>query len=173
MTILRRFVRSALWVAALAVFAIAGGTNALAQATTGTISGTVTDATGAAVSGATVTLTNTDRGQDLRTLTTDNAGFYTAPSLPLGTYSVKVAAKSFKTATVTGLVLHVNDTLTVNRQLVIGSSSQEVTVQAEAVQWRTTPAFPTAQASLGPSAQIALSPPTTPVGMLVQLVPCQ
>ena len=134
MTILRRFVRSALWVAALAVLAIAGGTVALAQATTGTISGTVTDATGAAVSGATVTLTNTDRGQDLRTLTTDNAGFYTAPSLPLGTYSVKVAANGFKTATVTGLVLHVNDTLTVNRQLVIGSSSQEVTVQAEAVQ---------------------------------------
>jgi len=134
MTILRRFVRSAAWVVVLAAFAVASCTVALAQATTGTISGTVTDTTGAAVAGATVTLTNTDRGQDLRTLTTDGAGFWTAPSLPLGTYSVKIEAKGFKTDTVTGLILHVNDSLTVNRQVAVGSSSQEVTVQADALQ---------------------------------------
>ena len=79
---------------------------AFAQETTGSISGTITDASGASVKGAAVTLTNTDRGQDVRTLTTNSAGFYTAPSLPLGTYTVKVTAGGFKSEVVTGLALH-------------------------------------------------------------------
>lgn len=105
-----------------------------AQETTGSISGTVTDNTGAAVKGATVTLTNTDRGQDVRTLTTNGAGFYTGTSLPLGTYTVKVTEAGFKTESVTGLVLHVNDALTINRALVAGSESQIVSVTADQVQ---------------------------------------
>ena len=131
MSLFRRFVCSAVWVAVLAVFAVAG---AWAQQVTGSISGTVTDPTGASVAGATVTLTNTDRGADIRTLTTDGAGFYTAPSLPLGTYTVKVEAPGFKTDSVTGLVLHVNDALTVNRKLAVGSAAQQVSVEADAVQ---------------------------------------
>ena len=131
MTLFRRFVCSAAWVVVLTAFAAAG---AWAQETTGSISGTVTDSTGASVGGATVTLTNTDRGQEVRTLTTDRAGFYTAPSLPLGTYTVKVEAPNFKTDAVTGLVLHVNDSLTVNRKLSVGSASQQVTVEADAIQ---------------------------------------
>src|SRR5580765_2120939 len=107
---------------------------ASAQAVTGSISGTITDASGASLQGATVTLTDTDRGQDLRTLTTNADGFYTAPSLPLGTYTVKIAARGFQTESVKGLVLHVNDSLTVNRQLSIGSATQEITVQADTVQ---------------------------------------
>ncbi|MBS1821856.1 MAG: TonB-dependent receptor [Acidobacteria bacterium] len=110
------------------------GHQAVAQTITGTISGTITDSTGANIKGATVTLTNTDRGQDLRTLTTNGDGFYTAASLPLGTYTVKIEAQGFQTATVTQLVLHVNDKLTVNRQLSVGSSSQEISVKADSVQ---------------------------------------
>ncbi len=91
---------------------------AYAQETTGSISGTITDSSGASVKGAIVTLTNTDRGQDVRTLTTNSSGFYTAPSLPLGTYSVKMSAGGFKGEAVTALVLHVNDALTVNGTLV-------------------------------------------------------
>lgn len=106
----------------------------LAQEVTGSISGSVTDSSGAAIPNATVTLTDTDRGQDLRTLTTSRAGFFTATSLPLGTYTVKIAAPGFKTEEVTQLVLHVNDKLTINRQMVVGSSSQEVTVNAATVQ---------------------------------------
>lgn len=105
-----------------------------AQETTGSISGTVLDQSGASVQGATVTLTDTDRGQDVRTLTTDRAGFYTAPSLPLGTYTVKVVAPGFKTDSEVGLVLHVNDTLTVNKKLSVGSSSEQISVQADSVQ---------------------------------------
>lgn len=107
---------------------------AMGQETTGSISGTVLDASGAAVSGATVTLTNKDRGAIQRTLKTNSKGFYTGTSLPLGNYSVKVEDSGFKTEVEDNLVLHVNDALTVNRTLVPGSEGETVTVQADQVQ---------------------------------------
>lgn len=109
-------------------------TAAQAQETTGSISGTITDSSGAAVKGAKVTLTNTDRGQDVRTVVTTGNGFYTATSLPLGTYTVKIVDEGFKSEAVTGLVLHVNDALTINRTLTIGSASEVVSVTADQVQ---------------------------------------
>jgi len=105
-----------------------------AQETTGSISGTVSDSTGAAIKGVTVVLTNTDRGQDVRTLTTNGAGYFTATSLPLGLYTVKLTADGFATANVTGLMLHVNDALTVNQQLKTGNATEQVSIQADAVQ---------------------------------------
>lgn len=101
------------------------------DATTGSISGTVTDNTGAVVKGATIVLTNTDRNHVERTLTSSSAGTYSATSLPLGTYSVKISDGGFKTSSVTGLVLHVGDALTVNRALTAGDSSQSITVTAD------------------------------------------
>jgi hypothetical protein len=101
---------------------------------TGSISGTISDSTGAVIVGATVTLTNTDRGQELRVLTTSSAGYFTATSLPLGTYTVKVTNPGFKTETVTGLVLHATDALTVNRTLVTGSVNEVITVTAAEAQ---------------------------------------
>lgn len=102
--------------------------------TTGSISGTITDATGAAVKGATVKLINTDRGQTVRTLTTNGAGFYSASSLALGTYTVEIIDSGFKTVDVKGLVLHVNDALTLNRSLSAGGVSETVSVEADQVQ---------------------------------------
>jgi hypothetical protein len=130
MTRLRHYVPALVLVALLTVFSVV----AIAQETTGSISGTITDSSGASVKGAAVTLTNTDRGQDIRKLTTNSAGFYTATSLPLGTYSVKVAGGGFKSEVVTGLVLHANDALTVNRTLVVGNTNETVTVTADQVQ---------------------------------------
>ena len=70
----------------------------------GSISGTVTGRNGSSViAGATVTITNTDRGEDIRAKN-QYAGFYTAAALPLGTYKVTFAAAAFKTEVVTGLV---------------------------------------------------------------------
>lgn len=109
-------------------------TPARAQETSGSISGTITDKTGAAIKGATVVLTNTDRGQDVRTITTDSAGFYAGTSLPLGTYTIKVSDAGFKSDSVTGLVLHTSDALTVNRTLVAGNAGETVTVTADSVQ---------------------------------------
>jgi hypothetical protein len=108
--------------------------SALAQNVSGSISGTITDATGAAIKGATVVLRNTDRGADIRTVTTNSDGFYTATSLPLGTYSVQIKDQGFQATTVTELVLHANDALTINRKLAVGSEDTVVTVTADAVQ---------------------------------------
>jgi Carboxypeptidase regulatory-like domain len=104
------------------------------DATTGSISGTVTDSTGAVIKNATVTLTNTDRGEIIRAVPTNSAGFFTATSLPLGTYSVKVEDAGFKTDVLTGLVLHVADALTVNRTLSPGAVSEVVSVTAASAQ---------------------------------------
>ncbi|HEX3373751.1 MAG TPA: TonB-dependent receptor, partial [Edaphobacter sp.] len=121
-------------VLAWAVLVILLSAVANAQETTGSISGTISDSSGASVKGAVVTMTNTDRGQNIRTVTTNSAGFYTGTSLPLGTYTVKIAAAGFKGEEVTGLVLHVNDALTVNRILAVGNASEVVTVTADQVQ---------------------------------------
>ena len=107
---------------------------ASAQASTGSISGTLVDATGASLKGAEVTLTNTDRGHDERIVKTSTAGFFTATSLPLGTYTIKIVDHGFKTETVTSLVLHANDALTVNRTLVAGNEGETVSVSAEQAQ---------------------------------------
>jgi hypothetical protein len=131
MTLSRRWVRGAVWVVLLMVSSVA----ALAQgAATGSISGTVVDATGASVSGAKVTVTNTDRAYVERTVTTDKAGFYTATLLPLGNYSVSIAMKGFKTANISGLVLHASDALKVDQKLVVGAPTENVTIVANAAQ---------------------------------------
>ena len=114
--------------------AIAGGYAAAQSSVSGSISGTVTDSSGAVIQGAAVTITNTDRGEDIRALTTNSAGYFTAESLPLGTYTVKIAGTGFKTSAVTGLVLNANDALTVNRSLVPGGASEVVTVTAAEAQ---------------------------------------
>jgi Carboxypeptidase regulatory-like domain len=102
--------------------------------TSGSISGTISDSTGATVKGATVKLINTDRGATIRTLKTNAAGFYTGTSLPLGTYTVSISNSGFQSENITGIVLHVNDALTVNLKLTVGAESQTVTVTADQVQ---------------------------------------
>jgi len=129
MTLSRRWVRCAVWV----VLLMTGSILARAQVS-GNISGTVVDANGAAVSGATVTVTNTDRAYVERTLTTNKAGFYAATSLPLGTYSVTVAMKGFKTSAETGLVLNASDDLKVNEKLSVGAPTETVTIVADQAQ---------------------------------------
>src|SRR5450755_3048898 len=66
-----------------------------AQDISGTISGTVVDGTGAAVAGATVTITNTEKN-DTHTATTNDHGEFTVPNLLVGHYTVTVEAKNFK-----------------------------------------------------------------------------
>jgi hypothetical protein len=117
----------------LIVCGLLGGVFAQGQEVTGSISGTVSDPSGAAIRNATITLINTDRNATIRTVTTNGAGFYTATSLPLGTYTVQIVDSGFKTESITGLVLHVDDKLTVNRQLSVGSSEQSVTVAADSL----------------------------------------
>jgi hypothetical protein len=100
-----------------------------AQAVTGTILGTITDTSGAAVPGATVTLTNQGTGL-MRTVVTDNAGEYTAPSLPTGKYKMVAELPGFKTATLSDIELTVDTKVRVNGRLEVGTVSETVTVAA-------------------------------------------
>src|SRR6516225_826953 len=86
-----------------------------AQSYTGRILGTISDKSGAALSGATVTITDVARGPS-RTLTTDESGAYVAPDLLPGAYKVRAEAKGFKT------VLWENITLEVAKDAVIDLS---------------------------------------------------
>jgi len=131
MTERTRWMRTALCSVFIATAMIAAGAQ---DTSSGSISGTITDSTGAAIKGATVNLINNDRGATVRTVTTNGSGFYTATSLPLGTYTVQISDQGFKSENVKGLVLHVADALTVNRTLPAGSTSETINVEASAVQ---------------------------------------
>lgn len=104
------------------------------QETTGTIVGTVTDSSGAVVAGATVKITNTDQNAVVRTITTGKEGNYAAPLLPVGHYSVSIEARGFKTFTRSNIELNIRDQYTLNASLAPGSVTENVTVEAEALQ---------------------------------------
>ncbi len=105
-----------------------------AQEVTGTIVGTVKDASGAVVPKATITISHKEKNVVIRTLSTDEKGDYVAPYLPIGHYSVTAEAQGFKKATQTNIELNVNDKLTVNLTLEVGSVEQTVTVEATPIQ---------------------------------------
>ena len=109
-------------------------TSLVAQEITGSIVGTVQDASGSGVPGATVTVTNTDRNAVVRVTASEGSGNYTAALLPIGHYSVAIEAKGFKKSVRSGIELNVNDRLTVNFALEVGDVQQQVTVEANPVQ---------------------------------------
>src|ERR1700735_2147120 len=98
---------------------------------TGSITGAVTDPTGAAVSGARVIITNTGTGQALN-LATNAGGAYASGSLDPGTYRVQVSAKGFSSVNETILV-EVGNTASANIKLQVGQESQVIDVQASVV----------------------------------------
>ena len=106
-------------------------------AVTGRISGTVKDPTGAVVPNAQVTVIETQTGIKYAA-TTDVQGTYAFPSLPVGHYDLEVKTSGFRDFKQTGLILDVNTALTVDIPLELGPASQEVTVNAAAVQVETT-----------------------------------
>jgi hypothetical protein len=104
---------------------------------TARIKGTVTDPSGAVVPKATVTVTNTQTGV-VTTTTSNSAGDYIFPALPIGTYSINVAAPGFKGFTATGITLNIDQEFVEAVKLSLGSSSDTVSVEADGVQVNTT-----------------------------------
>ena len=115
---------------------LALGAVAFAQTDTAALSGRITDPTGAVIVGAQVAVTNAANGTSLRTVTNE-AGVYNFSALPPGVYSISVRAQGFQQVKQEGLELHVQDRISRNFQLPVGSSDQTVTVQAEAAQINT------------------------------------
>jgi Carboxypeptidase regulatory-like domain len=117
-------------------FVLLAAMNAFAQRSTANIRGTVTDSSGAVIPGATVALKGEDTGLS-RTATTNAAGVYSFPDLPVGRYRIDASLQGFKAGSVTDIVLSVADDREVNFQLEAGSVSETVTVQSSAVEVRT------------------------------------
>ena len=115
--------------------ALGAGWTARAQST-GTLQGTVTDASGAVVAGAKVTATETKTGVS-RSVTSDSAGSYALPALNPGTYRLVVNAAGMQAQTLSGIVLAVDSTERVDVKLGVASTAQTVEVTAAAEQMNT------------------------------------
>src|SRR6266705_1189016 len=124
MSSLKSFTTCTLVVLALATLAAAQG------GATGAISGTVTDVTGAALAGAQVQIINQDTGAVARTLKTDASGAFTAPLLPVATYTVKITAAGFGDGNFKDIAVRVTETTRLTAKLAPLRVLEKVEVQA-------------------------------------------
>jgi Carboxypeptidase regulatory-like domain len=100
-----------------------------AQETLGGITGQVTDASGAAVAGATITAVGEQTGL-ARTTRSNGEGIYTLVNLPIETYTITVASSGYETQKFPGILVHADRTATVSALLKVGQVSESVTVEA-------------------------------------------
>src|SRR5262245_32580132 len=105
-------------------------TTAAAQTATGTISGTVRDASNAVVPGVTLTVANAATGAS-RSTTTDAEGRYTLPGLEPGDYELRAALTGFRTSVRKPIVVTVGGTTLADFEMSIGQVAEEVTVQTD------------------------------------------
>jgi len=116
----------------LAFVVLALSVGAFAQGGAGELTGLVTDSTGAVVSGVEVKLSNTATGEVHTTVTTP-AGIYAFPSLPIvGTYTLEVGSKGFKSTKVQNIIVSVGTITSRDVKLEIGTATEQVTVEAAA-----------------------------------------
>ena len=121
-----------LLVCVMLFLAVVASTPVYAQVAGATLSGTATDASGAAVPNAKVSIKNSATGV-VRDVTTDAAGFYSAPNLLPGVYDITVAATGFSSSVQTGLTLTVGASKALNIALQVGQVSERVEVTATAL----------------------------------------
>ena len=117
-------------VVCLFVVALLLGSATMAQTFRGTILGTVTDSSGAAISGAAVSVKNVNTGLS-RTVSTSDDGTYAVPELPIGTYSVTVEKTGFKQGLVTGIQVEVSSERRADIALTPGEVAQVVEVTGD------------------------------------------
>jgi hypothetical protein len=128
------FVRSSV----LALLVLSGAPQpGLAQsASSGAVSGTVTDPANAVVLGAKITATNQATGEK-RTVDSGAAGAYLLPFLPPGTYSVEASAKGFKQANYRDVRVVITETVKLDIRLAVGAVQEVVTVESHATPLQT------------------------------------
>ncbi len=105
---------------------------AFAQTSSGSLSGTVLDPSGAVIPGAKIRLLGTETGDLVRTLTTDGTGSFAAPLLRPSTYTIEASAQGFRTLRRTSIVLRVDDTLSLRLTLDPGATTDSINVAASA-----------------------------------------
>ena len=118
-----------LWLAAF-VFALLLASDLWSQVAAGTILGTITDASGARIPRANITIKNDATGS-IRQVTTNNDGLYRAPDLPPGTYEVVVSAMGFATVVRSSIQLDVGVELVIDLRVPVGSLVERVEIKEE------------------------------------------
>jgi hypothetical protein len=131
--------------------------SAHAQVLTGSVVGNVTDASGAVVAGADVTLRNVDTN-DTRHTTASGSGAYSFESVPPGTYEVRVAKNGFSQQVLSGVIVSVNTVARANAALTVGAVTQTVSVDATAAQLQTDSADVHAQLTTIPLSNLPVQP---------------
>src|SRR5579864_8792182 len=104
--------------------------SALGQVASGTLTGTITDAKGAAMAGVTVTVHNEDTGKDTPAVTNDS-GIFNAPLLPPGNYDVTAAQAGFATVQRKGALLQVGQTVRIDLEMPVAAQQSLITVTTE------------------------------------------
>jgi hypothetical protein len=121
------FSQGFLWLMLLSLLTLSS-LNALAQAVSGTLLGTITDPGGSSVAGARITFAHIATGLT-RTIASDESGEYVAPNLPTGAYNITVEANGFKKANLTSVQLGVDQKVRVDVKLEIGAATESVEIQ--------------------------------------------
>ncbi len=109
---------------------------AFGQSDRGTITGAVSDPTGAVIPGASITAANTETGTKYETISTET-GNYTLPQLPPGVYQITIELPGFKRYVRQGITVLVAQTLRIDVPLEVGAAGEEITVSADAPLLRT------------------------------------
>src|SRR5664280_1855844 len=107
-----------------------------AQNYAGSVTGTVTDSSGAAIAGAAVTVINTATNSTSNATSSGTGGF-SVQQLPVGTYEIHVTQQGFKESVTKGVEIHVSTNTEVNAKLDVGNVSEKVTVEADLVEVQT------------------------------------
>src|ERR1700691_4126477 len=128
-------VKTVVRISMLTLFVFALGMSVWA-AVGGSISGTVTDQTGAVVPGTPVVARNLDTAVE-ETTTTNDQGFYAFPYVPVGRYEVEIVRQGFQPYKRTGLVIDVNTQLREDISIMVSEQTNEVVVSGNAVQVET------------------------------------
>src|ERR1700733_2347716 len=111
-----------------------------AQELAATLTGTVTDPSGAVVAGVTVVVHSNDTGSDIRTVTTSGTGGFNITNLPAGRYTVTVKSEGFQTYVASDVILNVAEKHTLDIALKTGKISETLEVTAENTPIQTTTA---------------------------------
>jgi hypothetical protein len=122
--------------ASFAVLLTLGAASRAFAQSTGSIRGTVNDPSGAAIAKAAVTVTDTGTGLNRDTVTNES-GIFVFPDLPIGTYTLKIAAPGFKTENRPDLTLLTGQVMDLPIAMAVGAQTQQITVTSETQQIET------------------------------------
>ncbi len=128
---MKNCLRGVCWVVVILALAFSGAQRMVAQEVTATVTGTVTDSSGAAVVGAVVNVKSVERGV-VYSATTNDVGLYRIPQLPVGNYEVRVEKAGFSSVAYPAFTLSLNQVARIDVEMKVGQVTETVEVTGAA-----------------------------------------